>query len=159
MDIVRVGWNRQRTINACAGNSDSRLRIPNLKDSVTAVCITRANNESQIAIGFLMEFFMEITLTKENFEQEVLKSELPVLVDFWAPWCGPCRMLAPTVEEIAKEYDGKIKVGKVNVDDESELAKQFGIMSIPTVILFKNGQEAKKSIGLVEKEELVEMFS
>lgn len=106
-----------------------------------------------------MEFFMEITLTKENFEQEVLKSELPVLVDFWAPWCGPCRMLAPTVEEIAKEYDGKIKVGKVNVDDESELAKQFGIMSIPTVILFKNGQEAKKSIGLVEKEELVEMFS
>ena len=72
----------------------------------------------------------EITITKENFEAEVLKSALPVLVDFWAPWCGPCRMLAPTVAQIAEEYEGKIKVCKVNVDDEGELAAQFGIASI-----------------------------
>ena len=102
---------------------------------------------------------MEITLTKENFETEVLKSELPVLVDFWASWCGPCKMLAPTVAQIAEEYSGKVKVGKVNVDEQDELSREYGIVSIPTVILFKNGQPVKTSVGLVPKENLVAMFN
>lgn len=101
---------------------------------------------------------MEITLTESNFESEVLKSDKPVLVDFWADWCGPCKMLAPTIEQIADENEGTIKVGKVNVDDEAELAQKYGIVSIPTVILFKNGEESKKSVGFVPKETLEAMF-
>lgn len=101
---------------------------------------------------------MEITLTKGNFEDEVLKSEIPVLVDFWASWCGPCKMLAPTVAQIAEEYSGKIKVGKVNVDEEESLSREYGIVSIPTVILFKNGKPEKTSIGLIPKETLVSML-
>lgn len=101
---------------------------------------------------------MEITLTKGNFEDEVLKSEIPVLVDFWASWCGPCKMLAPTVAQIAEEYSGKIKVGKVNVDEEESLSREYGIVSIPTVILFKNGKPEETSIGLVPKEALVSML-
>ena len=101
---------------------------------------------------------MEITLTKGNFEDEVLKSESPVLVDFWASWCGPCKMLAPTIAQIAEEYSGKIKVGKVNVDEEETLSRKYGIVSIPTVILFKNGKPEKTSIGLVPKETLVSML-
>ena len=101
---------------------------------------------------------MEITLTKGNFEDEVLKSEIPVLVDFWASWCGPCKMLVPTVAQIAEEYSGKIKVGKVNVDEEESLSREYGIVSIPTVILFKNGKPEKTSIGLVPKETLVSML-
>lgn len=101
---------------------------------------------------------MEITLTKGNFEDEVLKSEIPVLVDFWASWCGPCKMLAPTVAQIAEEYSGKIKIGKVNVDEEESLSREYGIVSIPTVILFKNGKPEKTSIGLVPKETLVSML-
>ena len=101
---------------------------------------------------------MEITLTKGNFKDEVLKSEIPVLVDFWASWCGPCKMLAPTVAQIAEEYSGKIKVGKVNVDEEESLSREYGIVSIPTVILFKNVKPEKTSIGLVPKETLVSML-
>ena len=100
----------------------------------------------------------EITLTKDNFQQEVLESNIPVLVDFWAVWCGPCKMLAPVIEEIAAEYEGKVKVGKVNIDDEQQLAMQYGIMSIPTVILFKDGQAVDKSIGVVPKENIVAML-
>ncbi|MDD6485224.1 MAG: thioredoxin [Clostridiales bacterium] len=90
---------------------------------------------------------MEITLTHENYDGEVLKSNVPVLVDFWAPWCGPCRMVAPVIEEIAQEYGGKIKVGKVNVDEQGALASQNAIVSIPTVILFVNGKPAEKMVG------------
>lgn len=100
----------------------------------------------------------EITLTKDNFKAEVLESGIPVLVDFWAVWCGPCKMLAPIVAEIAQEYEGKVKVGKVNVDDEPALAGRFGISSIPTLILFKNGQQAAVSVGVRPKEELVQML-
>ena len=97
---------------------------------------------------------MEINLTASAFEAEVLKSDVPVLVDFWAPWCGPCRMLAPAVAQLAEEYEGKAKVCKVNVDEESELARRFGIVSIPTVLVFKNGQLAETVVGLRPKAEL-----
>ena len=97
---------------------------------------------------------MEITLTKTNFEAEVLKSDKPVLVDFWAPWCGPCRMLAPILAEIAEEKGDTVKVGKVNVDEEPELAAQYGITGIPAILLFKNGQVAATSVGFKPKSEL-----
>lgn len=100
----------------------------------------------------------EITLTNNNFEAEVINSEIPVLVDFWAAWCGPCRMLAPIIEEVAKEYEGKVKVGKVNVDEEQELAVRYGIASIPTVILFKNGEIANKTIGFGSKAQITDML-
>ena len=101
---------------------------------------------------------MEYTLTNSNFEEEVLKSDVPVLVDFWATWCGPCRMIAPEVEALAEEYDGKIKVGKVNVDEEEELAIKYGVSSIPTLILFKDGAPVAKSIGYKTKEALIDAF-
>ena len=97
---------------------------------------------------------MEIVVTTANFEEEVLKSDKPVLVDFWATWCGPCRMLAPTVAAIAEEKAGVLKVGKVDVDDEPELARRFGIMSIPTLILFKDGQAVRQTMGYQPKEAL-----
>ncbi|SHM20613.1 thioredoxin [Caldanaerovirga acetigignens] len=99
-----------------------------------------------------------ITLTDDNFEQEVLNSDIPVLVDFWAPWCGPCRMMAPVIDELAAEYEGRIKVGKLNVDENPTSASAFGIMSIPTLILFENGQPAKKMIGFRPKSEIVSEF-
>lgn len=90
----------------------------------------------------------ETILTKENFNAEVLDSDLPVLVDFWASWCGPCMMLAPTVEQIAKEYGDKYKVCKVNVDDEPDLAVKFGINTIPTLLVFKDGKLVETSVGV-----------
>ena len=100
----------------------------------------------------------EITLTSANFETEVLKSDIPVLVDFWASWCGPCRMLGPVIAEIAEEYEGKVKVGKVNVDDEPALANMFGIESIPTVMVFKGGQLVNTALGYRPKEQIVAML-
>lgn len=100
----------------------------------------------------------EITLTKENFKAEVLSSEKPVLVDFWAEWCGPCKMIAPIVSELAVEYSSSLKVGKVNVDEQPEIANSFGISSIPTIIIFKAGNPVISSIGYRRKEELAEMI-
>ncbi|MBR6259519.1 MAG: thioredoxin [Oscillospiraceae bacterium] len=100
----------------------------------------------------------EITLTEQNFENEVINAKLPVLVDFWATWCGPCQMLGPIISEIAEEYEGKAIVGKVNVDEQSGLAARFGIMSIPTVMVFKNGEAAGTSVGYVPKANLTAML-
>ena len=99
---------------------------------------------------------MEVTITKANFEEEVLKSKIPVLLDLWATWCGPCRMLAPIVEEISEEYAGRIKVGKINVDEEEELAMYFQAMSIPMIVLVKDGKADKVTIGFQPKDSLVE---
>ena len=101
----------------------------------------------------------EIVLTEANFEEEVLRSEIPVLVDFWATWCGPCRMLAPTIARIAEEQDGVIKVGKVDVDEEPGLAVRFGISSIPTLMVFKNGQAVKTSVGVIPKDAIEALFA
>jgi thioredoxin 1 len=92
-----------------------------------------------------------VTLTDTNFDQEVIKSPVPVLVDFWAEWCGPCKMLGPVLDELAGEYTGKAKIGKLNIDEHQALANQFRITSIPTVLLFKNGQPAEQIVGLRSK--------
>jgi thioredoxin 1 len=99
-----------------------------------------------------------VVLTKDNFEQEVLKSEQPILVDFWAPWCGPCRAVAPIMDELAGEFDGKVKIGKINVDDEGELSMKYRVMSIPTIMLFKDGQIAEKVIGARSKDEFSKLI-
>ena len=100
----------------------------------------------------------ELVITEQNFDEEVLRAKQPVLVDFWATWCGPCRMLAPVIEEIANEYEGKVKVGKVNVDDERELALQCGVNSIPTVMVFQNGEIKATSVGDRPKEEIEQLL-
>ena len=101
----------------------------------------------------------ELKFTTENFNAEVIESDKPVLVDFYADWCGPCKMMAPVIEEIAKEYEGKVKVGKLNVDDNPEISEQFDIMSIPTLIFFKGGQPANRSTGVISKEKIVEIIN
>lgn len=97
-------------------------------------------------------------ITSENFEQEVLNSELPVLVDFFATWCGPCKMMSPIVEQIEKEMEGKVKVYKIDTDEEQELAIKYGIMSIPTFIVFKNGKVSATAVGMRDKEELLNLL-
>lgn len=99
-----------------------------------------------------------VELTDTNFNQEVLEEKLPVLVDFWAEWCGPCRLVGPVIEELAKEYHGKIKVGKLNVDENPKTTQQYGVMSIPTMIFFKEGKEVARKVGLTGKEELISLI-
>ena len=100
----------------------------------------------------------EITLTKDNFEAEVLKSDIPVVVDFWATWCGPCQMMGPIIEKFAEEFEGTYKVGKVNVDDEEELAEEYGIMSIPSIKIFKNGENVNSVVGVQSREKLLDLL-
>ncbi len=99
-----------------------------------------------------------VKLTKENFESEVIKSDVPVLVDFWASWCGPCRMVSPILDEIDQEYDNKIKVGKVNVDEQGELASEYAIVSIPTILIIKNGKIIEKLVGVHSKDEFCDVI-
>ena len=101
---------------------------------------------------------MEVKINESNFKEEVLNSTKPVLVDFWATWCGPCRMLSPIIEEIAAEKSETLKVGKVNVDEEPALATQFGIASIPMLVLFKNGKVVRSSVGYQPKEEILKLI-
>lgn len=98
------------------------------------------------------------TLTKENFSEEVLRSDKAVLVDFWAPWCGPCRMVSPIVDQVAEEVSGRATVGKVNVDEQPELAAQFGIMSIPTLLVMKEGRVAATRVGVQSKQAILNML-
>lgn len=100
----------------------------------------------------------EIKITKENFEQEILNSELPVMLDFWASWCAPCRMLGPVIAELAEDYEGEAKIGKVNVDEEPELTAQFQVASIPTVVVIKNGKITDTSVGFRPKKQLADML-
>lgn len=100
----------------------------------------------------------EIILTKDNFEKEVKESDKAVLIDFWATWCGPCKMIAPIIEEIAEEFSDEVKVCKVNIDDEPSLATKFGITSIPTLLVIKNGEVVKTSVGYIPKEKIIELF-
>lgn len=100
----------------------------------------------------------ELKITRENFENEVMKSNIPVLIDFWAPWCGPCRMMGPIIEQLAEEYEGKAKVGKVNVDEEGELSQAFGVMNIPTIVLVKDGKVVRQAVGARPKAEVEAML-
>lgn len=97
---------------------------------------------------------MEKIFTDDNFEAEVLKADRPVLVDFWAPWCGPCRLMAPVIDELAKDLDGKVTVGKMNVDENNQFAQKYGIMSIPTFLVFKGGNVVEQLVGVMDKEEM-----
>ncbi len=100
----------------------------------------------------------EKTFTVANFNEEVLSADKPVLVDFWATWCAPCRMLGPVVEEVAEETEGRAIVGKLNVDEEMELARKYRVASIPTLIVFENGQEVRRSVGVIDKEDILDLL-
>ena len=102
---------------------------------------------------------MEIEITEDNFQEEVLDSDLPALADFWAEWCVPCKMVAPVIEEIAKQYSGKLKVVKINVDKAPELAAQYNVISIPTLIVFHNGEVKEKMVGAGNKESIEKLFT
>jgi thioredoxin 1 len=99
-----------------------------------------------------------VTLTKDNFQEQVLKSITPVLVDFWAEWCGPCKMIGPILDELSDEYAGKITIGKVNIDDQQTLATEYGVRAIPTLLLFQNGEVAEQIVGLRSKRDLKASF-
>ena len=102
---------------------------------------------------------METKITLENFDEEVLQSDIPVIVDFYADWCGPCKMLAPELEAVAKDLDGKVKIGKVNVDEQGELANAFGINAIPALIVFKGGVESAKNVGYCKKDKILSLLA
>ena len=106
---------------------------------MTAGAVSECGGKALNAAGYY-ENNMETVFTSANFDADVLGSEIPVVVDFFATWCGPCRMMAPVIEELAEEYDGKVKIGKLDVDENSDIAARYGVMSIPTIILFKNGE-------------------
>ena len=101
---------------------------------------------------------MAMIFDGNNFDKEVIQSELPVLVDFYADWCGPCKMMAPVVDELATEYEGKVKIGKINVDNAQEIAAQYRVMTIPTFIYFKDGKPVNTIVGVVTKQKLEELF-
>ena len=144
--IARAEEKERGRIYACARNSAIRLRTLNLRASAIACCITNLNKGEII--------MAEITVTSANFENEVLKSDKPVLIDFWAAWCGPCKMLSPVISEIAEEYEGRVKVCKVNVDEEAELANAFKVSSIPLVVVIKDGKVVNSVVGFRPKADI-----
>lgn len=101
---------------------------------------------------------MAIAITKETFEREVLHSEIPVLVDFWASWCGPCQMLSPIIDALSQEYEGRFKIGKINVDEQSELAANYAVVSIPTLLIFKDGKMEERLVGVRSQDDLAELL-
>jgi len=101
---------------------------------------------------------MAMAITKETFEREVLHSEIPVLVDFWASWCGPCQMLSPIIDALSEEYEGRFKIGKINVDEQSELAANFAVVSIPTLLIFKDGKMEERLVGVRSQDDLAELL-
>lgn len=100
-----------------------------------------------------------VTITDENFENEVIKSDVPVLLDFWATWCGPCKAIAPIVEDLANEYNGKVKIGKVDVDDNQQTAIKYGVRSIPTLLIFKDGKVSNSIVGAVPKAQIIQKIN
>lgn len=110
-------------------------------------------------INTLEDKMKTVTITDDNFENEVINSDLPVLIDFWAVWCGPCKIIAPVVEQLAEEYDGKLKVGKLDVDSNQQTSIKYGVRSIPTLLLFKNGQVKDTIIGAVPKQQIVQKIN
>lgn len=102
---------------------------------------------------------MEVAVTEKNFEEEVVAAEVPVIVDFWADWCMPCKMIAPVLDELDKEYDGKLKIAKLDVDDQPALAHQYNVVSIPTLLVFKDGEMVKQHVGAAPKETLRDLVS
>ena len=132
----------------CLGHKFSRFYLAECRNKV--LC---ASNDHSVFLGEI-RMSNEIELTDAKFEEEVLKSEMPVLVDFWAPWCGPCKMLGPVIEELATEYEGKVKVCKLNTDDNPDAAAQYKISAIPTVLFFKDGAQVNEIVGMQSKEEI-----
>ena len=126
---------------------------------ITSICLAILLNQCKIIDKKSKELFLMavITITKDNFKSEVLESDKPVLLDFWATWCGPCRMVSPIVDEISEERSD-IKVGKINVDEQMELAQQFRIVSIPTLVVMKDGQIANKAVGAMPKEDILALL-
>jgi len=110
-------------------------------------------------INTLEDKMKTVTITDDNFENEVINSDLPVLIDFWAVWCGPCKIIAPVVEQLAEEYEGKLKVGKLDVDSNQQTSIKYGVRSIPTLLLFKNGEVKDTIIGAVPKQQIVQKIN
>ena len=118
-----------------------------------------SGNKNRETLGVKENTMGALKITGDNFDAEVAKSTVPVLVDFWAEWCGPCKMIAPIVDEIAAELNGKLKVGKVNVDDEQDLAMKYNVMSIPTLLLFKDGKPVEQVVGAMSKDQLLKKIN
>lgn len=151
-DTALADLKEKKNTSACAKNLKHRLQILILKDTAT-VCFTINQNKKMEE-----EKMAEVNITYDNFEEEVVKSELPVLLDFWAEWCGPCRMISPIVAEVAEDYEGRLKVGKVNVDEYPEIADSYGVSSIPMLVVMKSGQTVSACVGYKEKAQIEKLF-